>query len=170
MPPDLPPRISNQQMFILAWSRDLMTRREIREIGHPIPVVDVSFEAAKEFDQNGSRKGKIPTPDELKERIAEGIDEGNELKVYLNQKTLDEGRHLHDRPPKPHLTAVHSSSFSRSLNRLEDRGLVDSYLGRGRHEPKRTGIRLTDEGREVADEILRRHRDGRYTLSFDTLD
>lgn len=29
---------------------------------------------------------------------------------------------------------------------------------------------LTDDGDEAADEILRRHRDGRYSIAFETLE
>lgn len=67
------------------------------------------------------------------------------------------------------LTKKHRTSFSRSLRRLRERGLV--YLGIGSigDAPKRKTIWLTEEGLEVAKELKRRAEDGRYNLEFETL-
>jgi DNA-binding transcriptional MocR family regulator len=73
---------------------------------------------------------------------------------------------------------VSRQSITRTLRRLEDRGMIRRWGGNGRpvsadgeHGAGQTGqIWLTDDGERAADEILRRCRDGRYSLSFDAVD
>lgn len=173
MSPGIPARLSDQQAFILAYMRTWVEERRGGPPGEfttTVPPVDVSRAVAAEFDEGGDRVGEIPTPEDLHNRLEAALADGDRFRERLAREAIDEGRHLHDRPPTPHLTAVHSASFSRSLDRLEDRDLVDSLRGLGRDEPKRIGLRLTDEGEAVADEVLRRTRDGRYALSFETID
>lgn len=134
---EIPPRLSDQQQFILAY----IATRDSR--GFRTTPTGVSRQLAAEFDDDGDRIGQ-----------------------RLRRST----RHR--------LTNSHSSSFSRSVDRLEERELVD---GVGGSYPRKTPystfghrqpdtLRLTDAGRDAADEILRRHRDGRYSLAFDTID
>lgn len=59
------------------------------------------------------------------------------------------------------MTATHRSTHSTTLNRLAERGLI---------ERRPDAIALTDDGRAAGEEILRRHRDGRYSLEFETID
>lgn len=68
------------------------------------------------------------------------------------------------------LTSRHTSSFSRAVDSLEERGLIEADRGRGPRRPRRVTLRLTAAGRAAAEELLRRHRDGRYALEFRTLD
>lgn len=73
-------------------------------------------------------------------------------------------------------------TFPRTLDRLSERGLVTRWnkWGRSKREREeryewvtdRTDIRsvtLTDDGLDAGVELLRRHADGRYSLSFRTL-
>lgn len=72
------------------------------------------------------------------------------------------------------------TSVPRALQRLDERDLVTRWTGRpprhSRISPDASSgnhltlVILTQNGGRVAEEILRRHEDGRYSLSFDTLD
>lgn len=73
------------------------------------------------------------------------------------------------RRPGRRMTDNHSSTFARSLDRLEDRELIKTLRKPPRFS-RREYVRLTDEGAEGAAELDRRVRDGRYALAFDTLD
>ena len=70
------------------------------------------------------------------------------------------------------VTENHSSTFSRSVARLEERGLLRRHrTERRRRETERTDtVTLIDAGQEAGEEILRRVRDGRFSDSFATLD
>jgi hypothetical protein len=74
------------------------------------------------------------------------------------------------------------TSFPRTVERLDDRGLLRRVTRYRRFQgwrEKSNGERwrsytnwvvLTEDGEAVGRELLRRHADGRYSLSFDTLD
>ena len=68
------------------------------------------------------------------------------------------------------LTSRHTSSFSRAVDSLEERDLVEADRGSGRDRPRRVALRLTTAGQAAAEELCRRHRDGRYRLEFRTLE
>jgi DNA-binding MarR family transcriptional regulator len=59
-----------------------------------------------------------------------------------------------------------SQSVSRTLRRLEERGLAR----RDQRDGYTDALWLTDDGLAAATEARRRHNDGRYALSFDVLD
>lgn len=61
------------------------------------------------------------------------------------------------------LTSNHSASLSRTIDRLEERGYIE------RRGPPTKIIVPTDKGLWAGYEAIRRHRDGRYNLHFDTL-
>lgn len=169
---DLPPRLSDQQLFVLATIRQVMNRRlERGRLTVNVNVHGLSKQVAEEFD-DGDRIHRGLTDDEHREQVRELRGRGEHMMADIAEQHRREDRG-HAGRGGDHLTNAHSSSFSRALTRLEDRELLVARTSRdprGYREPKRTGVRLTDEGREVADEVLRRHRDGRYSLSFDTLD
>ena len=83
----------------------------------------------------------------------------------------DDGNRLARRGEASHrLTSRHTSSFSRAVDSLEDRGLVEADRGSGPDRPRRVALRLTPAGRAAAEELRRRHRDGRFALEFETLE
>lgn len=81
----------------------------------------------------------------------------------------DDGSRL-ARGEQPGLTSMHTSSFSRAVDSLEERGLVAAERGNGIHRPRRVAVRLTPSGQDAAEELLRRHHDGRFALEFSTLE
>lgn len=73
------------------------------------------------------------------------------------------------------------TSVPRALQRLDERDLITRWRARGRDRYTRIlpehsrgkrlrMVMLTHRGGKVAGEILRRHDDGRYSLSFETLE
>lgn len=90
----------------------------------------------------------------------------------------DNGTHIWERGYGRHgrkrtlLRSNHTSSFSRTVERLEERG----YLERRASRPSprgndRTGyVAATEKGLRAGREAIQRHQDGRYSLSFETLD
>jgi hypothetical protein len=122
---DLPPRLGEQQQFILA--------AVLVEL-HPY--------------------GEAPRMPTVSERVAAEFDESGERRHDARRRSVSES---------------HSASVSRSVTRLGERGFVERK--RALYESgKSHRVTLTDDGYSVAQEILRRCRDGRYSLSFDTLD
>lgn len=184
---DLPPRLSEQQQFILAYLRhselsdrkhhDAMfnaglisarTRAEFGLRGGRVGAEPLSRAVALEFDEDGERISQAPDP--AKERIERALDRGRDdiaaaIVTFENQPDHPNER---DRYIKP----VHSASISRSLTRLAEREppLIDRRRGPGSREPTTTAGSLTAAGREAGAEVLRRIHDGRYSLSFETIE
>jgi len=67
------------------------------------------------------------------------------------------------------VTDAHAASFSRAVDRLADRQLVETETPSYRNRERRW-VHLTSAGEQAGEEILRRHVDGRYSLSFEVLD
>ncbi|KXA89332.1 hypothetical protein AKJ57_05480 [candidate division MSBL1 archaeon SCGC-AAA259A05] len=112
----IPPRLSDQQKFILAKLA-------------------------------GGGKGGVP------ERYFDWI-------TNLSYNVAEEFGNSQDKT----LTERHRASFSRSLRKLKERGLIRTVVDRGRKN-----VVLTEKGLQVSSEIKRRVEDGRYSLEFKTL-
>lgn len=96
---------------------------------------------------------------------------------YLSRKAAwefdDDGTRVQelDSYPWERLTDDHAASFSRTIKRLEERGYVErDRYGGARDEAQTEDVVLTDRGLRAGRESIRRHQDGRYSLSFDKLD
>lgn len=136
---ELPPRLSDHQKFILSF----LARNQ-----GTMPVTPTSRALAKEFHTEDeypwwSGGARILTRD---------LSQTGPRASYYTKPEVG--------------SSYHSSAFSRTLNRLENRGLISSNKEHG----KRQSITLTDKGERVGEEILRRHRDGRYNLEFENID
>lgn len=133
----LSPRLGDQQAFILAWL--VMQPNERPSHSRPRHRSDgqLSWAVALEFD---------------------GYDGERILPADRAEATYHRKDEI--------LSDAHRASLSRSLGRLEERGLIERSAMY--YHPRR--IELTTDGRRVGREVLRRHRDGRYSLEFNTLD
>lgn len=60
------------------------------------------------------------------------------------------------------LTDSFRASFSRSVKKLEERRLLEGVNDEGKK------LKLTEEGKEVASELIKMHKDGRTNLEFNT--
>lgn len=152
----VPPRLSDQQKFILAY---------LAEQGSPSwPTTRVSWAVAREFE------GRVT---DRKENMADGG--ASPALAGIIMRSLEK---------QEVLTPEHRSSFSRAVSRLEDRGLIwkrrrtvereylEADLTRvkeSRESEQSVRLGLTEEGEAAADAILQRVGDGRYALSFETL-
>ena len=93
--------------------------------------------------------------------------DGYEQLSYVPRATRHGSRH----GPKKKIPDSSASATTRALSTLIDRGYVTpGRVSRTRRTYKWKRLSLTDDGAAVAEEILRRHNDGRYSLAFDTLD
>jgi DNA-binding MarR family transcriptional regulator len=79
--------------------------------------------------------------------------------------TRPQGRRTH----RDRVTDAHAASFSRAVDRLADRQLVETETPHYRNRERRW-IHLTAAGDRAGEELLRRHADGRYALNFEVLD
>lgn len=154
---ELPRQLSSQQRFILAFVRHWIRNREGVD-DRAVPFQTVSLATARELDRGGDRL----QPRDPGAAQAADVD----FSAQFVEDPDADGRERQ----AIQITSNHSSSFSRAVDSLERRELVDSSLGEGGRRPKRTAIRLTPAGEAAADELLRRHRDGRYNLTFARLD
>jgi hypothetical protein len=155
----VPPRLSNQQKFTLAYLYDFNTTN------HSCRLQPISREAAKEFDGLYDRSNATNDIDDTSSAmlLRSIFDSLDKQKVVTNE---------------------HSASFSRSIDRLHDRELIwknhnelyDEYyegntlVSHHRYSRQASWIGLTSDGESVGAELLRQHNDGRYSLSFTTLD
>lgn len=78
------------------------------------------------------------------------------------RKRIDDAHPTTDR-----LTDTHRASLARTLAALEDRGLLRRP---SRPASPRPLPELTETGREIGQELLKRHRDKRYSLRFHSID
>ena len=149
---DLPPRLSDQQRFILARISESTTGKH--------PMTRLSWAVAEEFD-DGDR---IADRQENAIEIAEESGDPGEASLLLS--TIFDGFEK-----RRVLTEEHRKSFSRSIRRLADRELLTRYVyaASESRDPNTKWVEPTDEGRAAGEEIRRRHDDGRYSIRFDTL-
>lgn len=135
-----------------------LSRAVAREFGE---MEDIERKTEAEIlDEQAEQLANAETSEE-KQRLYEKFNERNEFRRALNSRPI-RGRVYDER-----MTDEHRSTHSRTLRRLDERGLLDRERSSRGHT---TAVMLTDEGREVGGEILRQHADGRYSLAFDTLD
>lgn len=178
----LPPRLSEQQQYLLAALADTngklgynaLRERYTQEFDDDGDLVEwiTDGERADDLEAEIARRERVGlTPEWM---LARRREEAATLRETPNNRTV------------AGYTDTCLASLSRSLRRLDDRGLVDRIVLYGWNRKRRTkqnihewrprdrsyvsAVQLTDEGREAGREILRRHSDGRYSLSFDTLD
>ncbi|KXB06042.1 hypothetical protein AKJ51_04325 [candidate division MSBL1 archaeon SCGC-AAA382A20] len=154
---------------------------EILPIGKRVNAL--SLKIAREFngeygDRMNNRKEKL---EELVDRAKEGNNETDVEEDITN--VLGAFFHEGGRHKNKVLTSKHRASFSRSLKRLEDKGLIERvydtkfdsdkdnarYIKKEENDCKTQRAILTERGREVAREVKRRVEDDRYSLEFETL-
>jgi len=169
---DIPARLSEQQKFILAWLS--------RDDDNAAFISKLSWEVAKEFDDDDETDGRILDPDEERRTRDEVTDEALDRFDFGNAKIFSatiltlQDEYL---PDEPVLEDTHNASLSRSLRRLEDRGLIErskQVFSDGaqatRPAPNQHNlVYLTDDGCDVGGELNRRVTDGRYGLSFERM-
>lgn len=219
---DLPPRLSDQQQFILAYLaattdpdptvEDHLTERDYydgTDIPRP-PAFDYEQRAIEHGEYQTARFTRVsravatefhgvngverltdnssnPTP--LAELAADPDYSAEDVEII--RKIRAKGRRDHRSGPRveERVTSVHTTSFSKAVDRLEDRGLTFALRStgrwrsgswgmrqvrptmddRGKPDRQRLRVGLTDAGRAAGEEVLRRVEDGRYALDFDTL-
>ena len=171
---ELPPRLSDQQKFILAdvtyggfeWSY----------ISH------LSWDVAEEFGEGS--KDRILDPEEERKSSQEAFEFAERLTDDPEQAEFIATTHMQmansSLPDEAILTETHRASFSRSLKRLEDRELLERKMvkqtvvdgERKRVEDifssRNSLVVLTDDGKGAAEKIKQRVDDGRYGLDFET--
>lgn len=133
---ELPPRLSEQQKFILS---------HLANNGGSMSITPLSRALAKEIETN---------------------DNENQVPRIRHRDTSRTGIRASHYTKSEVVGYNHSSSFARSLNRLENRELISSDEDNG----IRQTVMLTGKGEAVGEEILRRCSDGRYNLDFNTID
>jgi len=165
---NVPDRLSKQQQFILGWLTQyendtwelrVMFERSGNDVGTGTPTAELSelsWAVAREFDSDETPRIERLF-DEAEEHAGEqGLDfDSEEVTAYMMIQMVD-------REKKDRLAATHRSSVSRTLDRLENRELIL------KHPQYR--VALTAGGRKAGEKVLQHHRDGRYSLSFDTLE
>lgn len=175
MASDLPPRLSDRQKFVLAELVARADRAEARGWGSTgTKARALSRAVAQEFDAttDNTPMSREELEQEHQEELveAESDDERERIKEQHEQllkiRSMFSGRRSRGRDEV--LSRNHRSTHSRTLDRLEDRGLIDrSY--HHTFERQTNGVATTEEGEAAGREVLRRVEDGRYSLSFDTL-
>lgn len=163
-------KLSQQQKKILY--------KLVQETGE-VWVHKLSRELAEEKEEvNDLRELRKENLRKVREADDEEEKRGYELAVKINDMMIRSRRHKTVR-----VTRSHSASFSRSLKRLEERGLIERYNGSGWHEEyggivnylrgseddKTVYVGLTEEGEKVAKEIERKVEDDRYNLQLNKL-
>jgi len=164
---EIPPRLSEQQKFILGWMNNKEEKKWDRRLSFAevtdskpthtpeADIVELSWAVANEF--NTEHKDRIFSSYEETEEHADkqGLEKDSpEVETFARILMIEKDQNRT-------LTPSHRSSVTRSLSRLEERGLIERR--------KWYCVLLTDEGRECAKEIIRRNEDGRYSLSFENL-
>jgi hypothetical protein len=171
---DIPPRLSDQQKFILAdaSSGDF-------QWGH---IASLSWDVAEEFGEGS--KDRILDPDEERKSSEDAFEYAEQLTDDPEKAEFLATTHMQmsnsSLPDDPILTETHRASFSRSLKRLEDRELLERKMVKqttvdgerkqveDTFSSRNSVVVLTDEGTEAAEEIKQRVDDGRYGLNFET--
>jgi DNA-binding Lrp family transcriptional regulator len=120
----------------------------------------------------------MPDPEKMIADMMDLFDDPAKAQYHARMSLASTRERLEE---KPTIKDTHRASVSRSLRRLEERGLIDreTIVWRerdGERKPVRitngtrtTKISLTEAGKEAGEEILRRVSDGRYNLAYDTL-
>jgi hypothetical protein len=174
---ELPPRLSEQQKFILAH---MVAGIEGKDWSH---VARVSWDLAEEFNDHDDPKPRILDPDEaadspeeILERTMQMTDDLADATWLAETQAAAQRQHL---PDEPTLKNRHSASVSRSIRRLAERDLLERKtivydVSEGERveligSDRTTHIFPTDEGADAGEEVRRRLGDGRYSLSFDQL-
>lgn len=178
---DLPPRLGDQQRFILAVLADY---------DDGVDMTYLSWEVAREFDGETSPFADMDIGDLTDlmnddhdddesahgDRIVNREAARNRMMVNadspaaVNRVSTVFGMFRHAEK----LKSAHNASFSRSVAALEERGLVErgglhTTHADGRETYRTAVVGATDAGRAAGEELRRRHGDGRYSLHFDTL-
>jgi hypothetical protein len=173
---DLPPRLSDQQQFILATA--LGDGSATHERMEPL-----SWAVAEEFDDVDAERYIDPererkTAEEFADDAFERFDDTGDASKFAHLGSALQTAML---PDEKQLKSVHSASVSRSVRRLEDRDLVErktlmlesvdgelQLLEVYADDTRTTHVILTDAGKTAAEEVQRRVDDGRRNLSFTT--
>lgn len=140
----LPGNLSDQQLFVLAYLASITEPGKKQRWG--TSFTSLSWATAEEFDDNGTSRN-------IWERGygPEGPGQGRKREV---------------------LSPTHTASFTRTMERLDERGYLKRTDWHGKSTSNRRSIRVfvTNKGYHAGQKAIRRHQDGRYSLSFDTLD
>lgn len=137
----LPGNLSEQQLFVLAYLASITEPGKKRRWG--VRYTSLSWATAEEFDDDGTH---------IWERGYRG-DRGHGRKEEL-------------------LRSKHTASFTRTMERLDERGYLkrkDRYGETGNNR-RTTRVFVTNKGYHAGQKVIRRHRDGRYSLSFETIE
>jgi len=151
----IPPRLSDQQKFILA--------RLSQEGTGDVPeryfdwITSLSYDVAEEF--GSGHKDRVFDREVQhqinKQESSSGAKTAAKITGLLLEDTKSQNKVL---------TRKHRASFSRSLKKLKERGLIRTVV-----DKNRKNVVLTEKGLQAAFEIKRRLEDGRYSLEFETL-
>jgi nucleotidyltransferase/DNA polymerase involved in DNA repair len=173
---DLPPRLSEQQQFLLATALGdgSTTHERMRRLSWAAAEEFDDVDAERIIDPERERKTAEEWADEAFDRFDDSADAGE----YASLGSALQAAFL---PEEKQLRSVHSASVSRSVRRLEDRDLVERQSLRLERldgelqllevyadDTRTTHVMLTDAGERAAEEVQRRVDDGRRKLSFAT--
>lgn len=174
---DFPPRLSEQQQFILAsvLGDGSTTRKRMGPLSWAVAEEFDDVETKRYIDPDRKRK----SPEEWAEEAFERHDDpATAAKAARRGSTLQASL----LPDEKQLKSAHSASVSRSVRRLEERDLVErktlsleevdgelQYLEVWADDTRTTDVILTDAGKSAAEEVQRRVDDGRRNLTFETV-